>query len=181
MLSGAGEGWGAHFCGFLGCRKQCHLFLLPHSGEPLSPHPGGLQLQAGGTVCSMTPGGKTQDGDGAVPGTAWATPALPNVGSFLLMHPLLGSALHSSCPEDTGTCSGHRIQVAPAASTKVEKGTSKFCRKILLEVWTITAPWLQGGTGRGRALCFWGESRWHCQGAGDCNAGPSGQAASIQG
>lgn len=34
--------------------------------------------------CSSRAGGKTQDGAGAVPGTALATSALPNVGSSLL-------------------------------------------------------------------------------------------------
>lgn len=38
----------------------------------------------------MTPGSKSQDGDGAVPGTALATPALPNVGSSLLHGSLAG-------------------------------------------------------------------------------------------
>lgn len=52
--------------------------------------------------------------------------------------------LHSSFPEDMDTCSGHQIQVTPAASTKVEKGIPKFYRKILLKFQTITAPWLQG-------------------------------------
>lgn len=60
------------------------------------------------------------------------------------MGPLLGSPLHSSFPEDTDTCSGHQIQVAPAASTKVEKGTPKFCRKILLEVQTIVPHGYRG-------------------------------------
>lgn len=102
----------------------------------------------------------------------------PCVGS-LCMGPLLGSPLCSSFPGDTGTCSGHQIRVPPAASTKVEKGTPKFCRKILLEVRTITAPWVLGG--RGRDLCFWGAGWWQCQGAGECSAGPSGQAGWIQG
>lgn len=37
----------------------------------------GCSSRAGGTIYSVTPGDKTQDGDGAVPGTALATPALP--------------------------------------------------------------------------------------------------------
>lgn len=68
------------------CPFLCHL-LLPHPGEPLSPHAGGLQLQGRWHSLLGDSRGKTQDGDRAVLGTAMATPALAaQVPSWVLPH-----------------------------------------------------------------------------------------------